>query len=866
MEHSRSSSSGKDRKIFKIKLKGEAGAPGLTGPPGPTGAPGPSLPVPMCNTAYLDPMLGDNTTATLQGLNFPFKTYAAAVAAILAFTTPTADNQWQVYLAPCTLVEDITILAFIRVNGVDKENSVIGGQVTAMLPAGNQSTLSNLTVKSTFSDGAALIISAATSNGTLFLDNVLLNATFNIPATSSIPKASVIHSLNGSVAVDKVRMDVEFNVDPSAPAVDLALYRAEGTLSLSDVIRNSIHDIVIDNSIRAGDLFSGIRYSSTNPASQATLQSNIFRYTLPSDINGLFIQDNDVGSNGNFTALKDSVVFDLQAPNLSKANKLKLVNDVTPGSPVTGIALQASSGSSNTSKIAVVAHSTSITFINPSLITFPIYQVLVGDASPSASSHQISWVGVSKMPESLFLDDTQPGSYIISSLNGGIATVDQAQTGGTCTDTQIRQYAPIQNLSGALTAPSVAMKKTDGALSAFKLYYVPIHPSDVNVKLSAFPNNSDQSLNGIDVFMPPLTQVNVPAPTNGAATPNGTSSTYIIDLSNLNLGQSILLFPYSSDTFKDEILCPAFADQPYPALQFTPGVLKIVLVDSPTTTFRGVINVARLKVFAYSKTVQGSTRNLWYVSPEYGYSSNGTTGVYHLMVPDTTPPITTATVVAAWGPGAPGLGSPYTTEDKFALGAPGAGGGGAVVNSTFQVSAGNVINIYVGSGLTANSGPTTIKYNDGITTYSLTAFTGTSGKNGIPGAVGNGGTAKVTGSPAANFTVGTIVKGGDGGFNNGQKCSAPGIGFGGVAGMPFFVGTGGGGGGGGFNGNGGNGGTGVTGLTSPDQEDGSATGGNGTGGGGGGGGGTYKFASGPIVNDPSTGGIGGDGGVIIVLS
>ncbi len=807
MEHSHSSSSSKHGNTFKIKLKGERGDTG------------PSLPVPMCNTAYLDPDKGDDTTAVLESLNFPFQTYAAAITAILASTTPSVTNQWQVLLSSCPLVENITIQSFITVNGVNRETSVIQGKITTNLPDSTQSTLSNLTVRFDFIDGGALITNPVTTNGTLFLFNVILRATFSLGSGASTPRASVLHSLNGSFALDIARFNTSFNVNLAAPLVDLAIYRAEGNSSLSDIMRNSIHEISFANDLRAGDLFSAIRYATNNRASQATLQNNIFRYSgLSVNMAGLFIQYNAVKSNGNFFAIKDSITLALQTTSSS----LKIVQDVTPGTMVTGFALQATSNSSSNSTINQTIHSTSVFLRATVPIIFNLFQVLVGDASSPTSSHQVSWVGVSHLPDSLLLDDTSINSYIISSINGGIADSNSAQVAGTVSDTQIHQYtscATTINPTEESAGPKV--KNSLVGITIASPYTIPRGTNTINVLSGGIFN-----LPGSALYNPLNSEKSTAYP----------STTFHFILKNQQ-DDPLLIKPFLSETIFFSHLAGSEL-QRLPNLQLSTGPLAVPLPGIlPTSVIPFVLSFTLQLVFSRSG-------NYWKGSnPSFLRQQLVTPGSYSVNYP-----IGYNSVhVTAWGAG----GNGGATNGAVAGG--GGGSGSAVIEAIFTIQRTNIIRVTIAAN-TAVGNPVqnTTFHLLNSTRQVIGAVTAPSGNPGGPGTVGFG-------APLPTVTPASTT--------NGIRAAGTNGGIPGVPGPPWTATPNGGldgfSSGGSLSGNGGGGGGAYNGLNNADG----GTGGDntvgqyheGTGGGEGAGGGGQARGS---TIFPGFG-IGGFGGVIL---
>ena len=427
---------------------------------GPTGPRGPIVPVPMCNTAYLDPMLGHDTTAKLNTLSLPFKTYAKAVIAILAETTPSATNQWQVYLAPCTLTEDIVIYPFITVMGVNRDTSVINGRVTSnLVNLGDNSYIANLTITSDLVDSGSLIHQGVGFNGLLKINSVVLHGTFTVNASNApFTTISITDFRAGSLTLDSSQIALDITHDPNSPPLDIAVLRNEGfNVNNHDIRKNQVV-VTISNALRNNDIARWVRHGTKKNQTQSTIQANIIRWILsPDPMEGLILLYDAVKSGGVMQAHKENQFF--QSGSSSSSLNVKKPKDNAPSTVVSNVMAIAGSSQAdpNVSPVKATVHSCMVFFLPgsslvPSAGNQPQVHGLAGNASAEVNIPAPSWLGLDNNPIPIpgyLLDDTAPDTF---PARYSLAPVDifaapnQVVVQNSTSTTQTTGYTPAETL------------------------------------------------------------------------------------------------------------------------------------------------------------------------------------------------------------------------------------------------------------------------------------------------------------------------------------------------------------------------------------------------------------------------------------
>ena len=863
MEHSK-----RRGNTFKIKLKGERGEPG------------PSLPVPICNTAYLDPDNGNDITAVLETLNFPFKTYASAISAILAFTTPTADDQWQVYLAPCTLAENILLQPAINIEGINREGSVISGTVTSnLVNLGDICNLTNLTITNSFTDDGALITQGPGFLGTVRLSLVTLNGSFAFGSSGIVGQKSFVQPSGtnfrgGSLVMDNSRIVTQVGFLLDSPAIDFAVVRLEGSQVVNHDLRNNQIVAQFQNILRPRDVIRFLRNGSKTGNSQATLQSNIIRYIFSVDPlqepQGLVMLYDAVKASGKTSHNKDTL--GVQLNNISSATVEKNIKtQVIPGQMATGFYIAAASqGDPTLPPVKSVTQSCLINFLGSDVAinNFPKNHGLVGnDVVVPANMAQVNipapaW-GIpanEPVPQPGYnLDDTQPDTF---PERYTIASTDS-----------FASSAKVVNVHSTSTTQGVIF--TSAETLNDRRVFMGTGTSTTNVQTH---NKHTTLLTPGIIMTPPFSQINMPQSTDTInGTLSGPSSKFNLWYKLPDDGISLVIAPNDPTTGAPDstfyALCSEVGsdEQGVPAFYTSPGFLNkdYLGVDiglSTSTPFLSGVHQHQLVTTQQSSSSmvnslkQVTTTNKWLLNyRNAGRFSRITAGNFNF-------PRSAGknwARITAWGPGGNG-----GRGDGISRGGGGGGSGGIMELGVFSLSVptqtgtGPVVIMQidsisgtVGSQTSNGAIPTTINLNAGTSTlYQITIL---AGGNGDIGGIGIGG----TGGPKPTISQSSIVllspvnppsllKGADGGNSGIQPLPlAPTIlGACGKGGSSNGLMTSGGGGGGGYNGTKANGGSG--GISSILNSINGSNGGHGAGGGGG------------SVSD-GVFGIGGDGGVIV---
>lgn len=791
---------------------GATGAPGGLGATGSTGATGSGPLVNIAKTVFIDPVFGDNTTARVQNLNFPFATYAAAIAAIEAQPDP---DFWTILLAPVPLTEDINIRHYTEIQGISRTNSIIQGKITAADLTGNfTATLTNLTVSRTFTGSDSVILLPTAANGQLFIRDVDLNAT--ITAGANATTAATIMSLNGSVIVDNCRFGTMINIPAGSAPIIAGYYNMTGNLSLAAQIRNSFHELTINDTIRVDDMILPILYSNGNIASTVIYQNNIYRNNLPTQLLGLFLHYYAVNALGRFTALKESILFNPGASSSIAAPSPRPLPMPRHHLRMTaGIKYKVDPpGPGTTSGFTMCVHACTIDGL-PDNTPFYVVDSLVGQNSGVVTGQHTAWLNRSIIPDSIqILDDAT--ATVSDNIFAG---PEQAAGLGTCTDNQINLFTgsnsyvdtdpnfitgtpnytvrPETRILNAKTLPNgfspVSKSKSLAPMSTVKpkankqsqLALVPVSKpaASKQLQLALKVKSPDPIIVGSGdcmVTIPAVTSQNSSYPPNlSNKTPQSIPSTHTVVLETPNTG--FVTITAADGAQFDVPNVTGLVD----SLIATTGIKQV-------SGFNILTRIARLKF----TLITPSTTDIPYWKVQLGYNRGNTFTRVKQSKMINVPTGATSMIVNMWAAGGNGAAGTGTS--------PGGGGGSGGVLLNYTISLPPVIAqvIQVNIGDPATGGITYVMYNDvpNGKIYFLSAPAGGSAVGSLGGSAGVAPTVLINGAPAPANTLPGVAGGAAG--SNGTDFPAVDYGF---PGGESANASSGGGGGGGYNGVGGDG-------------------------------------------------------------
>lgn len=249
-----------------------------------------------CNVVYVDPKYGNNCSGRLQDLKCAFKTYSAAVKAILENPDePSQFNRWLVKLSNCTFNEDITLYSWIDIEGESRQGTIIEGQIIAgnELAINTENYTANLTVHPP--DSSAVYFD---TEGSSLFNNVRLLRTVT---TTSENDNYLVEILSGNLTIVD---SIATLISGSAPKIAMYAISGDGLVDL--IIRNTRHTLTITD--YTDTEISYIQHQNSNPNTSILSKVNTFEGSFP-DIHVIYNHLLSIQAGGKLSSHHDSIRF-----------------------------------------------------------------------------------------------------------------------------------------------------------------------------------------------------------------------------------------------------------------------------------------------------------------------------------------------------------------------------------------------------------------------------------------------------------------------------------------------------------------------------------------------------------------------------
>jgi hypothetical protein len=258
-----------------------------------------------CHVVYVDPEYGNDCTGKLQSAKCVFKTYAAAINAILSSDKqPSEFDRWLVKLGNCTFNEPLNLYSWIDIEGESRQGTLINNQIIAAdnLSLNSEVYIANLTVHPQNTSAVVFNMDGAVLMQNVRLLRLLGNSVAKNKKEKLIGENYLVELSKGSLNLINSIVTLE-----SGNASKVAIYNITGEDIVNLVSRNNRHTLTFTGD-NTESLIRAFINSNTNSATSILSKANTYESVLPTPVTNYSHLLSD-SSKGKLASHHDSIRF-----------------------------------------------------------------------------------------------------------------------------------------------------------------------------------------------------------------------------------------------------------------------------------------------------------------------------------------------------------------------------------------------------------------------------------------------------------------------------------------------------------------------------------------------------------------------------